>query len=332
MTDDLAARDHQLTAPDFLFGLFTPRARGRTMKLRRLQIPGPQAPDVVRIMQLSLDRPDLVLTDVSDDMEGRWLRDLVARTQVLTDNVPAEYEITGDSVGFPEAIMIPSTYHGEIALVALQSIQAMTARYGRPWLSLFAGRDQVRSTHLAAEGEREWQISQALLCVYVDGPTPQVWVESRGDQPTDLARLFERMDREGRERSGREMAQTAIASLSQLAGGGVVLSPACASALSTRAGANLQFATRLQGALRKRRWERMTTDRILAELDGAAGTRWGIAAGQVSRRPDGQLELSVSEGTLVRILTDAFGRSLLNAEDLIEGEGRPGEDPGLLAN
>jgi hypothetical protein len=38
----------------------------------------------------------------------------------------------------------------------------------------------------------------------------------------------------------------------------------------------------------------------------------------------------VSETTIVRILRDAFGRSVLNEEDLIEGEGRLAENPEIL--
>ena len=211
---------------------------------------------------------------------------------------------------------------------ALQEVSnTLAARLGQEgWLSLFAGPESVAETHFASADERQWQIIETLVGLHhQDG---RVFTEGRGDEPTPLALLFDQVDPDGRAQAGRRIAERAIESIQSAANGAIRLSVAAKARLQTRTAANLH-AGRVERALRAGRWERLAPDRIVRELGGLSGRRWGIQAGEIAEQ-GGVVELDVSEATIVRILRDAFGRSVLNGDDLIEGEGRPAENPEIL--
>jgi hypothetical protein len=147
--------------------------------------------------------------------------------------------------------------------------------------------------------------------------------------PTRLAELFEQLDPTARSAAGEALANQVSAAFEGIDAGRLRLSVGAKDALAAAARSNLAFASRLEKAYGLNRWSRLTNDRIEAELSGAAGARWGVAAGHV-RRVDGLLELDVDPATTLRIVRDAFSQSVLNHEDLIEGEGRPSEDPDLF--
>jgi hypothetical protein len=277
--------------------------------------------------QRSLERQDLQLVDVSEQAEGSWLRSLIQRVRLVDDAVPTEY--LTQSPLLPGAVAVSVSVDNIPSVFIFRTNAALQARPGRIRLTLFAGDEAVEDTHLSGVDERQWQLDQSFVAIYLGNETPAVLVEPSGEEPTALAKLFDQLDPEGRRTAGSLIAAIAAQSFAQVDGGRIRLSDQARAALTTRASANLQFHGRLERALDLNRWQQLTVAKIQAVLASGNGDRWRVPREQI-RSHDGSLELDVSPGTALRIIRDAFAASLLNSQELIEGEGRPSERPELL--
>jgi hypothetical protein len=320
----------QLDVADFLFGLYPARSIEHKFRFRRLAVGGDQTADVTGLCLGSLKREDLALEEVTDRPEGAWFAELIEGNKLATDKVPAGSLTSADTKGRPRAVIVPARAGKQRIVFAFKVTDSMVTRFGSAWLSLFASEELVKSTHLAGLDEREWQVSQGLVAVLLAGDKPRVFVEKPApDAPSELAQMFEDLDPAGRRNSSQAIAAKAIEAISSIDGGLIELSSESMKALATHAEANLRFSTQLENAIKEKRWVGLSSDRLFDELGESAGARWRVRSDKVVKR-DGHIELDVSEKTILRILRDAFARSVLNSIDLIEGEGRPAENPDLL--
>jgi hypothetical protein len=265
--------------------------------------------------------------EVTEQVEGEWFLDLIRRLHVIDDQVPDQF--LTESPRRPIAVAVPVTVGGIGAVFLFRTNSALNARPGRIRLTLFTGAEGVTETHLSSADEAEWQVDESLIAIYIASAAPVVLVEPAGEEATALATLFDQLDPAGRQNSGRAIAQLAATSITQVDQGRIRFSDRAANNLAAQAAANLQFAGRLDRALQLNRWQQLTRARIRAVLANGNGPRWGVADAEIQTR-DGVLELDVAPNTALRIVRDAFAQSLLNEQDVIEGEGRPAEHPEIV--
>jgi hypothetical protein len=314
--------------PESVLGLFRSREELRPFRLQPLAANQIQSEAFVTHAQRSASR-EVSLEDVTDSPEGEWFIRFATEVQILSGNIPAPVINRGNR-GQPVAVIVPMKVNTVPLLFVFRVTDSMAAKFGREWMTLSSDGDRIRELRIASEQEREWQIDQSLICVASFGLVPRVLTEApREGDATPLAALFDQLDPVGRASAGAAAAASAVAALAGIDNATVRFSDATAESLATKAAANLQFAGRLTRAMQAKRWEKLTSARMWEALGDDAGARWGIEPAQV-RMDGGRLILDVSDTTALRILRDAFGTSLLNEEDLIEGERRPSEHPDTI--
>ncbi len=313
--------------PGAIFGFVRARAHDLPFRLRRLQMPPAASDDFLSLCRRSLGRPNLELVDVTSEAAGQWFLGLVQRLHLVEDQVPEEF--LTESTRRPIAVAVPVGIEDIGAVFLFRMNSAINARPGRIRLTLFTGAEGVTETHLSTADEAEWQVDESLIAIHLANRDPIVLVEPTGEEASALATLFDELDPVGRQESGRAVAQLAAASIAQTDERRIRFSERAANGLAAQAAANLQFAGRLERALRLNRWRQLTRARIRAVLANGNGDRWGVADDEVQTR-DGVLELDVAPNTALRIVRDAFAQSLLNEQDVIEGEGRPAERPDIV--
>lgn len=321
-------RNGEWRGPEAVFGVFRSREEAHPFRIQPLPANGQQSGFFVRHARSSVGREPLLIDDITGLPEADWFQRFLEMSGIAVGDVPTAL-ITRGLRGRPVTVLVPYAVNDAAVVVAFRVTDALAARLGHDWLTISADGETMRDVRLASEQEKEWQVDQSFFAVAWLAPWRVIVEAGPPDEANSLALLFEQMDPAGRAEAGRQSALRAVDAFANIGDGNVALSATTAASLGRLAAANLGFAGRLERAINSRRWERLTTDRIQAELGGDAGQRWGVRPNQVAIDGD-RLVLDVSEQTALRILRDAFGQSILNGEDLIEGEGRPAERPDIL--